>query len=55
MNFNKVSDLFKHLEGVIALTDQGVTVLDEAAVPEKMDDLVYAAVFADGLIRDVAS
>jgi len=54
MNFNKVSDLFKHLEGVIALTDQGVTVLDEAAVPEKMDDLVYAAVFADGLIRDVA-
>ena len=53
MKFNKVSDLVKYLDGVVTLTGQGVTVVDESAVPGKMDELVYAAVFADGLVRDM--
>ncbi|MBP7999150.1 MAG: class II fructose-bisphosphate aldolase [Chloroflexi bacterium] len=54
MSFKTTTALYKHLEGVITLEGQGVKVLDESALPAKMDQLVYTAVFADGLVRDTA-
>ncbi|MCL4868509.1 MAG: class II fructose-bisphosphate aldolase [Anaerolineae bacterium] len=54
MKLETVASLFEHLRSVVALDGQGVKILDEAALPAKMDALAYAAAFADGLVRDTA-
>ena len=54
MQVNSVQELLSHLAGAVDVHDNEVSVLDEAAVRAKMDDLVYAAAFADGLTRDTA-
>jgi fructose/tagatose bisphosphate aldolase len=47
-------ELLHHLSGVVQVNGDQVTVTDEAALPDKVDDLVYSAVFGDGLARDQA-
>ncbi len=54
MKLETTKSLFEHLNGVVALEGQGVKVLNESALPEKMDALAYAAVFAEGIVRDTA-
>jgi fructose/tagatose bisphosphate aldolase len=54
MQANSVQELMSHLAGAVEVHDDSVKVLDEAAVREKMDGLVYSAAFADGLTRDTA-
>ena len=51
---NSVNDLLQHLRGVVALDDDSVRVVDETALPEKMDLLAFSAVFSDGLVRETA-
>lgn len=54
MTFNTTTDLFQHLKGVVALEGEGVKVTNEFALPEKMDAVAYAAVFGDGLVKEIA-
>ncbi|MCA9971192.1 MAG: class II fructose-bisphosphate aldolase [Anaerolineales bacterium] len=54
MNFKSTAELLQHLDGVVAVAGESVTVVDEAALPEKVDGVVETAVFGSGLVRDVA-
>jgi fructose/tagatose bisphosphate aldolase len=54
MMFNSVETLFNHLAGSVNLTGDLVTVTDDALLREKIDDLIYTAVFGDGLVRELA-
>lgn len=54
MEAKSVSELIKHLGAVVQVDGDGVRVLDEAALPEKIDQLAYSAAFSQGVTRDVA-
>lgn len=54
MQLNSIEELVTHLDGVIQVDGNHVTVLDEGGLPEKIDKVVYSAVFSDGLVRDTA-
>jgi len=55
MSIDTVADLRARLEGVAAITDAGIEVHDEARLRgDLMDDLAFAAVFADHDVRDAA-
>ncbi len=54
MKANSLQELMSHLAGVVDVQGDVVTVVDETAVRGKMDDLIYSAVFSDGLTRDTA-
>ncbi len=49
-----VQDLFDHLDGVVQIDNSAITILEEAQLPDKIDRLVYSAVFSEGLTRDIA-
>jgi fructose/tagatose bisphosphate aldolase len=51
---NSVQELLDGLAGAIHVEGEKVTVQDEALLAEKVDSLVYQAVFASGLVRDTA-
>ncbi len=54
MEAQSVADLLNHLEGVVRVDGNAVTVLNEAALPDKVDKLVFSAVFSQGVLRDFA-
>lgn len=54
MKANSVQELFGHLQGVVAVDGDNVTVTDESKLKGKIDGVVYTAVFGDGLVRDTA-
>ncbi len=54
MEVHSVEALRQHLHGVIKMQANQVTVLDESVLPDKVDVLVYTAVFGDGVAREVA-
>ncbi len=49
-----VGELLAHLEGAAAVDGDTLTVSNEAALIDKIDFLVYSAVFSEGLTRDTA-
>ena len=49
-----VKELLAYLQDVVTVSDEKVTVTNEAGLPDKMDDLVYTAVFGAGLVRETA-
>jgi fructose/tagatose bisphosphate aldolase len=54
MKANSVAELFTYLDGTVQVDGNEVLVVAEYALTEKIDVLVYTAVFADGLVRDTA-
>jgi fructose/tagatose bisphosphate aldolase len=57
MKAQSVAELLHHLSGAVEVEGDrvtAVTVVDEALLRDKMDGLVYSAVFSDGLTRDFA-
>lgn len=54
MKANSVDELLRHLDGVVDVDRELVTVRDEPALREKIDGLIQTAVFGDGLVRDTA-
>ena len=51
---NSVETLLDHVADGVQVDGSRVTVIDEAALKAKVDDVVYTAVFAEGLVRDTA-
>ncbi|MBK8904922.1 MAG: class II fructose-bisphosphate aldolase [Anaerolineaceae bacterium] len=49
-----VEALLNHVADGVQVDGSQVTVTDEAALKVKVDDLVYTAVFTEGLVRDTA-
>jgi len=54
MHAKSDKELLNNLQGVLQVDGDKVTVLDEAALREKVDMVVHTAVFADGLTRETA-
>ena len=54
MKANSVAELLAYLDGAVLVDGDEVSVVAENALPDKMDVLVYTAVFGDGLVRDTA-
>lgn len=54
MKAETVQQLFAHLDDAINVENDDVTVRDEAALRQKVDDLVYTAVFGEDLVRTTA-
>ena len=54
MKANSVKELFAHLAGAVAVDGDHVTITNEALLRDKVDGLVYSAVFSQGLTRDTA-
>lgn len=54
MKADSVQALMKHLDGAVTVDGQTVTVDNEASLRDKVDGLVYTAVFGDGLVRSTA-
>ena len=54
MLLTSVSQIEEHLAGAIAIDADQVSVVDESALKEKIDEVVYTAVFGEGLVRDTA-
>ena len=54
MKANSVEELLSHLDGAVHVDGDAVTVTDEELLQERVDDLVYTAVFGEGLTRDTA-
>ncbi len=54
MKAHSVDELLRHLDGVVSVDRDTVTVHDEAALREKIDGLIQTAVFGEGLTRDTA-
>jgi hypothetical protein len=47
-------ELLNNLQGVLQVEGDNVTVLDEAALREKVDMIVHTAVFGEGVVRETA-
>ena len=47
-------ELLDNLQGVLQVEGDHVTVLDEAALRDKVDMIVYTAVFGEGVVRETA-
>lgn len=54
MKAKTVQELFAHLDGAVVVDGDKVSVSDEEALRQKVDDLVYTAVFGDDLARTTA-
>lgn len=54
MEAKSVRELITHLDGVVQVDGNQVTVLNEAMLSDRIDGLVYSAVFSEGLVRDTA-
>ena len=55
MSIATVDDLRARLEGVATISESGLDVRDEATLRgDLMDDLAFAAAFADANLRDAA-
>ncbi len=54
MKAHSVDELLRHLDGVVTVDREIVTVRDEAALRDKIDGLIQTAVFGEGLVRDTA-
>lgn len=54
MKAKSVDELLRHLDGVVTVDREIVTVRDEPALREKIDGLIQTAVFGEGLVRDTA-
>lgn len=54
MQAKSIDELINHLNGVVQVDGNRVTVVNETKLPEKIDSIIYSAVFSDGLIRDTA-
>ncbi|RMG93873.1 MAG: aldolase [Chloroflexi bacterium] len=54
MQAKTVDELYKMLTGAVAIDGDQLKLVDETSLRQKMDDLVYTAVFSDGLVRDTA-
>lgn len=54
MKASSVNELIGQLQGAVQVDGDSVTVPNEAALREKVDGLVYSAVFGDPLVRDTA-
>ena len=54
MQAKSIDELVNHLDGVVQVDGSRVTVVNETKLPQKIDSLIYSAVFSDGLVRDTA-
>jgi fructose/tagatose bisphosphate aldolase len=54
MLLKSVEELVQHLSGVAELEGDQVQVTDAQRLPDRIDSLVYTAVFGQGLVRDTA-
>ncbi|MFZ0547551.1 MAG: class II fructose-bisphosphate aldolase [Candidatus Promineifilaceae bacterium] len=54
MKADSVQALIAHLDGAVTINGETVTVEDETLLREKIDGVVYTAVFGSGLVRDTA-
>ena len=54
MVLDNVQQLFDSLNGAVQVEGEKVRVVDETLLKQKVDNLVYNAVFAGGLVRDTA-
>lgn len=54
MLLRSTDDLIAHLAGAAIVDGDAVTLVNEALLPDKIDALVYTAVFGSGLVRDTA-
>ena len=54
MKANSVEELLAHLHGAVTVDGDSVTVVAEEVLQEKVDDLVYTAVFGEGVTRTTA-
>lgn len=52
MKAMSVQELLTYLEGAVVVSHDHIRAIDELALPEKMDGLVYTAVFGAPLVRD---
>jgi hypothetical protein len=51
---NTVEELFNSIAAAISIDGDVVEIEDQRLVTEKIDQLVYTAVFGEGLVRDTA-
>lgn len=51
---NTIEELFSHIGGAVSVLDDQVSVVDEGELRDRVDDLVYTAVFGEDLTRDTA-
>lgn len=49
-----VEQMLENLEGTVRIEADKVNVIDQSSLQMKVDQIVYDAVFADGLVRDTA-
>ncbi len=54
MKFDTVEALMNSLDGAVTKDRNQITVENETLLREKVDDVVYTAVFGEGLVRDTA-
>ena len=54
MQAKSIDELVNHLDSVVQVDGSRVTVVNETKLPQKIDSLIYSAVFSDGLVRDTA-
>ena len=54
MKADTVQELIARIQGVVEVEGELVTVVDEPALRERVDDLVYTAVFGEDLVRATA-
>jgi len=54
MQVKSLDELWKHVAGALQVEGDDVTVVDETLLREKVDEVVYTAVFGAGLARDSA-
>ncbi len=54
MVYDTVDGLLANLDGAAKVDGDSVTVLDESLLKDKISNLVYNAVFGEGLVRDTA-
>lgn len=54
MKAKSMDELLRHLDGVVTVDGDIVTVKDEPALREKIDGLIHTAVFGGGIVRDTA-
>ncbi len=54
MQFKTVKGLFEFVDGALQVDGDSVTVQDTALLQDKIDGLVYSAVFGQGLVRELS-
>ena len=54
MKAKSIDELLRHLDGVVTVDGDIVTVRNEVALRDKIDGLIQTAVFGEGITRDTA-